>query len=82
MALRCQDYDADNREAAAVILAHVEMYGGEEAGLVQWARLFTRRDEERQRALDADPIPLKVLDEAFVVLGPDEASDDEEETLP
>jgi hypothetical protein len=35
--------DSQNAQAAAVILAHVEQYGGEEAGLVRWARLVSGR---------------------------------------
>ena len=32
-------YDAANRESAAIVLADIERYGGEESLLVRWARL-------------------------------------------
>ena len=33
-----------NRIAAAVILGDVEKHGGEQSGLVRWARAFTARE--------------------------------------
>jgi hypothetical protein len=36
-------YDAQNAEAAEIILREIERYGGEQSGAVQWARLFMAR---------------------------------------
>lgn len=36
---RWSAYRRDNIEAAAIILSDVTLYGGEEAGLVRWARM-------------------------------------------
>lgn len=32
-------YDRDNRAAAKIILSSIQRYGGEQSGLVRWARL-------------------------------------------
>jgi hypothetical protein len=39
-----EKYRASNLQAALVILEDVARYGGEEAGLVQWARLVVEND--------------------------------------
>lgn len=40
-------YDQQNLESARLILQHPEQYGGEEAGLVQWARVGTNTEITR-----------------------------------
>jgi hypothetical protein len=37
-------YDAGNRTAAAIILADVERYGGEESLMVRWARAVMEKE--------------------------------------
>jgi hypothetical protein len=39
----CSGRQAQNAHAAAIILADVEQYGGDEAGLVRWAKLVASR---------------------------------------
>lgn len=34
------DHDQQNREAAAIILQGIARYGGEQSGLVRWARMI------------------------------------------
>jgi hypothetical protein len=38
-------FDAGNLQSARLVLADVERFGGEDAGLVQWARTVTKRLE-------------------------------------
>jgi len=38
-------YEQGNRSSAELILADVERWGGEEAGLVQWARATMERQK-------------------------------------
>lgn len=45
--LRRGDFEKANTIAARVILGDIERFGGESAGLVQWARAFTRKAERR-----------------------------------
>lgn len=40
---KSQSHDAANREAAEVVLADPEHYGGESAALVEWARRVMRK---------------------------------------
>jgi hypothetical protein len=42
-------YQAGNRETAQIVLADVRRFGGEEALLVQWARLVLNPPTERSR---------------------------------
>ncbi len=48
---RAADYDRRNLESANLILADVERYGGETAGLVIWARMAKQRIEEERRPM-------------------------------
>lgn len=41
-------YEASNLEAATIILADAQKYGGGQSGLVVWAHLFMLRHAERQ----------------------------------
>lgn len=41
-------FRATNRAAAGIILAMPERFGGESAGLVQWARLVTQKQDEAE----------------------------------
>jgi hypothetical protein len=41
-------FDDGNRECARLVLSDVEVYGGEQAGLVQWARVVTARFEGQE----------------------------------
>jgi hypothetical protein len=49
-------YAQANLEAARVILADIERYGGESAGLVQWARLIVKRTEAPPADWEAGPL--------------------------
>jgi hypothetical protein len=49
IASQTRDFDQRNGESARLILADVEQYGGEAAGLVIWARMATRRIESERR---------------------------------
>jgi hypothetical protein len=49
-------YRAGNLEVATVVLADPERYGGETAGLVQWARLFISRVEAPPADWEAGPL--------------------------
>jgi hypothetical protein len=40
-------YHAQNRLAAGIILQDVQRYGGEGAGLVQWARTVLRKEQTK-----------------------------------
>jgi len=42
-------YEADNETAALLILADIRKHGGEQAGLVQWARLVLEKREAADR---------------------------------
>jgi hypothetical protein len=46
-------FDAANATAAGAILQDPQRYGGASAGLVQWARLFIAKREERTSAEEA-----------------------------
>lgn len=45
---RLTAYDSQNAEAAAVVLADPEAFGGEDAGLVRWAALVAGRAAPKQ----------------------------------
>jgi hypothetical protein len=47
---RPTDYTRSNLQAAAVILEDPEKHGGEESGLVRWARLVIQRRGRNPRA--------------------------------
>lgn len=58
------NYDASNRECAAVILADVAKHGGEGSGLVQWARLFlenhpTKSEREESKSILQRSLPFE-----------------------
>lgn len=40
-------YQKANEEAAEIVLANIAIYGGEQAGLVQWARLVIEKATPR-----------------------------------
>jgi hypothetical protein len=49
-------YRRANLEAARIIVADVQRYGGESAGLVRWARLFVSRVEAPPADWEAGPL--------------------------
>ena len=42
---RIERYERDNRECAAIILADIAKYGGEECFVVRWARTMQMKPE-------------------------------------
>jgi hypothetical protein len=49
-------FERQNAEAAGVILADIEKYGGEGSGAVQWARLCLARLQSDAVSLSADQL--------------------------
>ena len=43
-------HHAANAEAARIILSNIARFGGEDSGLVRWARLWTERYPQREAA--------------------------------
>jgi hypothetical protein len=49
---RTAKHDQTNLDCSAIILANVEKFGGNDAGLVRWARLVHERAHLRRRSGD------------------------------
>ena len=62
---RRSEYDPANREAAAIILAAPERYGGPDSLVVQWARAITHHQAPKVRPPAGEPgqLGLELLPE-------------------
>ncbi len=47
---RFEEYEKQNRAAAAIILGEIDRYGGEDSLMVRWARLVTSRQSAKAKA--------------------------------
>lgn len=47
---RVERFDRENLQAARIILCDVDRYGGNDSGLVRWARMALARAERRAAA--------------------------------